>query len=131
MDASDTLRAEPSLEAVGATPRAYFRALGRRIAMLRKQHEMSQIDLSLVLCTSQQTITAYENGGRRLQIHQIPTLMRTFQVSAESLLGLQPLPPPTKVEISPSMLRLVENLDKLSTDERRVVSRMVEAMARD
>lgn len=118
----------PDLEAVGATPRAYFRDLGQRIRRLRQERELSQRDFAGALDVSQQTICAFEGGSRRVQLHQVPVLMRIFQVSAEQLLGLQPLPPPPKLEISPRVLRLVENIHRLTEEDRRIITRLVEAM---
>lgn len=118
----------PDLEAVGTTPRAYFQSLGRRIKRLRHECELSQGDLADALDVSQQTVCAFEGGNRRVQIHQIPVLMRTFQITAEQLLGLQPLPPPVASPVSARHLRHVEALKLLSAADQETIFRLTALM---
>lgn len=40
---------EPSLEQINSLNRAYFRAMGRRIAELRNRHEMTPAELARLL----------------------------------------------------------------------------------
>lgn len=78
---------EPSLEQIDALNRAYFRGMGRRIAQLRRRHEMTQADLARLLGVTQQTIYSIECAERRVRIDWLPVLTATFRITADELLG--------------------------------------------
>jgi transcriptional regulator with XRE-family HTH domain len=120
---------EPSLEAINQTERAYFRALGNRIAQLRRQHDMTQAELAQFLGVSQQTIFSYEAGARRVRLDQIPSFMKILGVSCEELIGIKPLSPPPSSEVIPArLLRHVGNLKRLSAADQGVIIRIAETM---
>ena len=68
---------EPTLEQVSSMNRAYFRAMGRRIADLRNRHEMTQAELARLLGVAQQTVYAIECAERRVRIDWLPVLTAT------------------------------------------------------
>jgi transcriptional regulator with XRE-family HTH domain len=49
---------------------------------------LKQSDIALILETTQQVYSRYENGVNALPIHHLITLCRFYQVSADYLLGL-------------------------------------------
>ena len=73
--------------AISTEERAFFIALGGRIAALRKTNGITQVQLAEVLGVSQQTVQAYEVGRRRIQVAALPTVAKTLNVSLEVLFG--------------------------------------------
>lgn len=73
--------------AISNDERAFFIALGARIAHLRKEEGITQVHLAELLGTSQQTITAYEVGRRRVPVSSLPKIAKLFGVSVEELIG--------------------------------------------
>lgn len=120
---------EPSLEQIDALNRAYFRGMGRRIAQLRRRHEMTQADLARLLGVTQQTIYSIECAERRVRIDWLPVLTATFRITADELLGLKPLPPPPETRIGPRMQRHIDTLKGLSDADQGFILRLAETMA--
>ncbi len=66
--------------------------LGARIASLRKEQSITQVQLAELLKVSQQTINAYEVGRRRMPVSSLPLIARYLGVSIEELIGEPPSP---------------------------------------
>lgn len=90
---------------------------------------MTQAELARVLGTSQQSVYSIECGSRRVRIDLLPVLARTFNVTADELLGLKPLSPPTADPIPAKQLRHLRALEQLSGDDQNFVIRMTEVLA--
>ena len=73
--------------AITQDERAFFVALGARIAQLRKDSHITQVQLAETLGISQSTVNAYELGNRRVPVSTLPLLARTLGVSVEDLIG--------------------------------------------
>jgi len=76
-----------STVALSKEEHAFFVQLGNRIAQLRKEQDITQVQLAELLGVSQQTITAYEVGRRRIQVSALPVIARALHVSIEELIG--------------------------------------------
>jgi DNA-binding XRE family transcriptional regulator len=63
--------------------------------LLRKQQNITQVQLAELLGVSQQTINAYEVGRRRMPISTLPPIARCPCVSVEELIG-EPAGPAAK-----------------------------------
>ena len=59
--------------AISKAERSFIVAFGQRLAALRKERGLTQVQLADLLDVSQQTVTAYENGTRRVPISTLPT----------------------------------------------------------
>lgn len=73
--------------AISQDERAFFIDLGARIARLRKEQSITQVQFAELLGTSQQAITAYEVGRRRVPVSSLPAIAKLLSVSVEELLG--------------------------------------------
>ena len=62
-------------------------ALSWPAAQRRKAQGLTQVQLADALDVSQQAITAYESGQRRVPISSLPLLASTLGVSVEALIG--------------------------------------------
>ena len=75
--------------ALSKEEQAFFVQLGQRITQLRKAHGITQVQLAETLGVSQQTITAYEVGRRRIQVSALPVIAKALHVGIEELVGEQ------------------------------------------
>ena len=64
--------------------RPFFVQLGTRIAALRKDQGLTQVQLAESLELSQQTVTAYELGHRRMAISLLPPIARLSEYRSKS-----------------------------------------------
>ena len=69
----------------------FFKELGARIAQARKDHGLTQQELSEQLGVAQQTLAHYEVGRARMPASMLPTVARLLTLSLDELMG-QPLP---------------------------------------
>jgi transcriptional regulator with XRE-family HTH domain len=72
---------------ISAEDRAFFTALGERIASLRKAHNVTQVQLAEALGVTQQTLQSYEVGRRRIPVSALPVVATTLAVSLDELFG--------------------------------------------
>jgi transcriptional regulator with XRE-family HTH domain len=64
--------------------------VGARLARLRRERGMTQVELAERLGVSQPIVSDYERGELRLHGELIVRLTEILRVSAEELLGLEP-----------------------------------------
>lgn len=62
--------------------------IGERLAEIRKDHNHTQNDLSLLLNVSLHTVRAWEQGKSSPSHEMLISLCRLYQVSSDYLLGL-------------------------------------------
>jgi len=72
--------------AITDNERAFFAALGGRIARLRKQQDITQVQLAELLGITQQTLNSYEIGRRRVPVSLLPALAKRLGVAVEAIL---------------------------------------------
>ena len=63
--------------AITQDERAFFIAMGGRIAALHKVNQLTQVQLAETLGVAQSTLNAYELGQRRVPVSALPILART------------------------------------------------------
>ena len=97
--------------AISPDERAFFVQLGTRIAELRKQNGITQVQLAEALDVSQQTVTSYEVARRRVPVSALPILADLFDVSIDELLDADNKKPAKRGPIS----KLQQQLDRVSS----------------
>ena len=114
------------LESMPHEEKAFFKALGERIAALRKDSALTQIQLAQAMGVSQQTVASWEVGRRGVPVSALPTLARTLGVGVETLIGEKT--PPAKRGPTPKLQQQVERLSRLPQSKQRVVMEMLEGL---
>jgi len=71
---------------------AFCKALGQRIAHLRKARGLTQVQLCAILNVAQQTLSHYEGGNLRVPLGLLPKLADIFELSLDELMTGQPAP---------------------------------------
>jgi len=114
--------------AISNEERAFFIAFGERLASLRKAQGLTQVQLAELLGVSQQAVTAYESGQRRVPISSLPALADTLGVSIEELIG-QPTKRSTgKRGPAPKLQQQLEQLSRLPKTQQRLVSQLIDTV---
>jgi len=103
----------------------FAKTVGARIAEHRKQQGISQSELGDIVGQSQQMITDYETGRRRIPAYNLARIAEALGVTAATLLDGSNPPrqrrgPPSKVD------RLAEQISRLPRSRRRFVVEMIE-----
>jgi transcriptional regulator with XRE-family HTH domain len=104
--------------------KAFFKALGARIAELRKDSAITQVQLAETMGVSQQTVASWEVGRRGVPVSNLPLLARTLGVNVETLIGEKT--PAAKRGPAPKMQQQMERLNKLPKAQQQVVMKMLE-----
>lgn len=107
--------------------KAFFKAMGARIAAARKSSSMTQVQLAEAMSVSQQTVASWEVGRRGVPVSLLPLLARTLGLSVEALIGEAPRAA-TKRGPTPKLQQQVERLSRLPRTKQRVVMEMLEGL---
>lgn len=99
----------------------------KRIAELRKELKLSQVELANIIGVSQQTISKYEQGTREPDIETLLCLSRIFNVSTDYLLENSFQKSVNSPQLSDEEKDLVTYYSQLSLIDRRwIMGQIVE-----
>ena len=118
---------ENSDMAISQDERDFFIALGERIARLRKENHITQVQLAETLGVSQPTMNTYELGHRRAPLSALPILARTLGVSPEELLG-ETNATTRKRGPAPKLAQQMERISQLPKPQQRFVIQVLESV---
>lgn len=104
----------------------FFKELGARIAERRKAQTITQVQLAATLGVSQQTVTAYESGRRRMPVSSLPFIARFLGTTVEELIG-EPAKP-GKHGPTPMWQQKIERLSRLPRTQQKVVMEMLDGL---
>jgi transcriptional regulator with XRE-family HTH domain len=99
--------------------------LGEHITLLRKKKGLSQADLGKAIGTSGDIIGRYERDEVKPSIEVVIKMADTLEVSLDYLVGK------TNVEIDSKTLKRLQDIQKLSDDNRNQLFMVVDALIRD
>ena len=117
----------PAAVAISDDERAFFIELGTRITALRKAQRITQVQLAEQLGVSQQTVTAYESGKRRVPISHLPRLAGLLAVTVEELLGT-PAKRTGKRGPAPKLQQQLEQIQALPVAKQRAIAQVLDSM---
>ncbi len=101
-------------------------AIGARLAQLRKERGITQVDLASALGVSQPVISEYESGSIPLRAEQLLVLARLLRVSADVLLGLKAQPSISSSADS-RLARRLRDAMRLPRRDRDALARTIDA----
>lgn len=114
------------IDPVTHNEQAFFKAMGARIAELRKDSGITQVQLAKTMDVSQQTVASWEVGRRGVPVSGLPALARALGVGVETLIGEKTQP--AKRGPTPKLQQQVERLARLPKAQQRVVMQMLEGV---
>lgn len=120
---------QPDLPAgsMTADEQQFFKALGARLAALRKEQGLSQQALADQLGIAQQTLAHYEVGRARPPVSLMPEFSRIFGVAVDELLG-QPARAAGKRGPAPKLQQQMERISRLPRAQQRIVMQMLDGV---
>ena len=119
---------EHAAMAINRDERAFFIALGERIAQLRKDSHITQVQLAETLSIAQSTINAYEAGQRRVPVSALPVLAKALGVSLDGLLGEETNAAARKRGPAPKLQQHMERISRLPKPQQRFVIQVIESV---
>jgi len=111
---------------MASSEKAFFVALGKRVAELRHAQGLTQQQLAEQLGIDQQTLAHYEGARLRVPASMLPQLAQIFNVPADMLLG-QPAAK-AKRGPTPKLQQHIEAISRLPKPKQRFVMEMLEAV---
>lgn len=106
--------------------KAFFKALGKRIAEGRKEMGLTQAELASTLSISQQLIAAYEAGSRKVPASMLPILARLFAITLEQLVGIDSRP--AKRGPASTLQRQIEQIGLMPRSKQKFITEMLDAL---
>lgn len=104
----------------------FFKQLGKRIAHLRKEIGLTQVQLAEMLEISQQHMASFEAGRRKVPSADIPVLAQLFGTTTDTLLGI--VDKPAKRGPASTLQRQIEQISLMPKSKQKFISEMLEAL---
>jgi transcriptional regulator with XRE-family HTH domain len=114
--------------AVSAEERAFYVDLGQRIAALRKERGMTQVQLAEQLGVAQQTLAHYEAGRLRLLAGALPTLAEQLGGSVEDLIGITAKRSTGKRGPAPKLQQQLERIQSLPKAQQKIIANVIDSV---
>ena len=111
---------------ISADEKTFFKLFGKRIAELRKEQGLTQVQMAEALGVSQQQVASFEVGRRRVPISMLPTLAQALSVTVEDLLG--ETPKTGKRGPAPKLQQKLQRVAQLSRSKQRFVLEMLDTV---
>ncbi len=126
------MRPRPPTDCIAAIPmtqdeKQFFKALGARIAELRRTHGLTQAQLAESLKLTQQMVASYEVGRRRVPVSLLPAIAQVLAVSVEALIGEKEASP-GKRGPTPKLQQQMERIQRLPKAQQRFVIQMIDTV---
>lgn len=108
--------------------KGFYQQLGQRIARLRKEHNITQVQLAETLGIAQQTLAHYEVGRARVAVAMLPVLAKALSTSIEELLGEEVTTAKGKRGPAPRLQQQIEQIAQLPKTKQRFVMEMLDTV---
>jgi transcriptional regulator with XRE-family HTH domain len=118
----------PLYEDLAMSKPAPTESIGQRIARLRREKGLTQVELARALEVSQPVVSDYENDVIKLSGEAIVTLARILGVSADELLGLEKPARAAGATIKNRRIyRQLQSIDRLPKRDQEALARTIDA----
>lgn len=105
----------------------YFKVLGGRVAQLRKEQDLTQVQLAETLGISQQMVASYEVGRRRIPVSMLTALAQALRVPVDELLG-DTAKSRAKRGPAPKLQQHMDRISQLPKSKQKFVLEMLETV---
>jgi len=113
---------------MAANDKAFFLALGKRVAQARKEHGITQQQLAEALGIAQQTLAHYEGARLRVPASMLPQLASILAVPVETLIGQPAGSARAKRGPAPKLQQHMERISQLPKPKQKFVMEMLETV---
>jgi transcriptional regulator with XRE-family HTH domain len=117
--------------AISDDERAFFIALGGRIAAQRKAQGITQVELAETLGVSQQAMNSFEKGRRRVPVSLLPVIAQTLQTTLDALVAHDSTPAtvaPKKRGPQKKIQQQLEQIETLPAAKQRAIAQVLDSM---
>jgi len=114
--------------AMAPEEKGFYQQLGQRIARLRNEHGITQVQLAETLGIAQQTLAHYEVGRARLAVAMLPVLAKTLSASIEELLGEETATAKGKRGPAPRLQQQLQQIAQLPKPKQKFVMEMLDTV---
>ena len=105
----------------------YCKMLGTRVAQLRKDQALTQVQLAEALGISQQTVASYEVGRRGIPVSMLQALAQALSVDIDGLLG-DAAKARAKRGPAPVLARHMERISSLPKTQQKFVIQVLDSV---
>jgi transcriptional regulator with XRE-family HTH domain len=116
----------PVMTTMTSSEQQFLKALGARIAALRKERGLSQQTLADELGIAQQSYAHYEVGRARMPIWMLPQIAQALGVGPEDLIAEKAAP--GKRGPAPQIQQKIERLTRLPKAKQKIVLEMLDGV---
>ena len=106
----------------------FFKQLGARIAHLRKERDLTQVQLAETLGISQQQMASFEVGRRKVPVSALAPLARALAVSLEELVDQDAHKPKGKRGPVTKLQQQLDTISALPKPKQRFVMQVLETV---
>ena len=99
-----------------------LKILGHRITEGRKRKDLSQAKLGEIIGKSRDVVGRYERGDVSPSIETVVAISKALEVSMDYLTGQ------ISIELDRTMLERVEEISKMSEEEKEIVYHIIDAL---
>lgn len=105
--------------------KAFYKELGDRVATLRKQNHLTQVQMAKQLGVSQQQVASYEAGRVKIPVSALPKLTAILSTSVEQIVGIE-----KKKRRGPAsrLQQQIEQISHLPRSKQKLVMEMLDAL---
>jgi transcriptional regulator with XRE-family HTH domain len=107
--------------------KVFYRDLGKRVAQLRKQNHLTQVQTAHDLGVSQQQIASYEAGRVKIPVFSLPRLASILAAPIDEIVGLQK---PTHRGPASKLQQQLQRIGLLPRAKQKFIIDMLDALIR-
>jgi len=114
----------------GLATQAGMETIAERVARLRREKGLTQVEMAELLGVSQSVVSDYERGALRLHGELIAKVAEILSVSADEILGLEAKHGASKAQGAATnrrLLRRIQQIDNLPKRDQEALLRTIDA----
>lgn len=108
--------------------KAFYEAMGKRIAALRKEQGLTQVQLAEAIGVSQQTLAHYEVGRLRMANSTLRQLAKTLDANIEEFINEQTQQTKNKRGPTPKLQHQIEQIGLMPRTKQKFITEMLDAL---
>jgi transcriptional regulator with XRE-family HTH domain len=116
------------MDAMALNDKPFFVELGKRIAQLRREQNMTQQQLADALGVAQQTLAHYEVARLRVPASMLPALGEIFKVPVDVLIGRPVAASRSKRGPASQLQRSIDRISELPKTKQKFVMEMLDTV---
>lgn len=116
------------IPAVTPEEKVFYQMLGQRIARLRKDRHITQVQMAETLGVAQQTLAHYEVGRLRIAVTTLTALAKALEVSVEELIEEQASTTRSKRGPASRLEQQLEQISSLPRAKQQFVIQMLDTV---